>query len=110
MNSVTIEIHGQQVPSFKNRKHSGVNGHVFTEPKVKDRMQRLEDSILSALYSWSQTTASATPLECLKQLRTFLYELYDDSLREIPMGSWAVERVPKGQEGVRIIITEICQS
>jgi len=76
----------------------------YTRKDIKKRMQLLEDVILSKLYSLCPTTESETHSECLKQLRTALSGLSDDSIREIPVGSWSVDRVPKGEEGVRITI------
>jgi len=95
------------IPSFKNHKHSGKSGFVYTDPKVKKRVKRLEENILCGLYSLCRTNESETHLECLKRLRTALFGLCDDSIREIPQGEWNVEYVEKGKEGVRIEITTI---
>ena len=84
-------------------------GHMrtLTHPAIKFRMECIEDDILFALYSLSQTGENETHLECLKQLRTALSELSDDSIKEVPEGSWETVYVPKGQEGVRIEITPL---
>lgn len=70
-------------------------------------MQRLENAILFELYSASQTGASGIVSECLKPLQTLLSGLCDDSIKEIPSGSWDVEYVPKGEEGLDILIEQI---
>ena len=100
-------------PSFKNKKiavRHRTNGKQMqiTEPKTKNRMRALEDAIVLALYSLSQTTGPGTPTECLKQLRTALSGLCDDSIKQIPSGSWDVRYVPVGEEGLEITIQEIC--
>lgn len=100
-------VRGLSVPSFKNHKHSNRNGHVYTDPKVKARMESLENAMLCELYSASQITGNETHSECWKRLRTALSGLCDDSVREIPEGSWTVEHVPPNEEGVEIIITEL---
>ncbi len=102
--SVTL---GQAVPSKKNHHFPLANGGLGIDKAIKLRMNDLENGILSALCSESQMTASETPLECLRRLQTLLSGLLDDSIREIPTGSWGVEYVPKGQEGVIIEITPL---
>lgn len=76
----------------------------LTEPETKQRMNNLENGIVSALYSLCQTGDGETDSECRKQLRMFLSELSDDSLNQIPSSTFEVEFVEKGQEGVRIEI------
>lgn len=110
--SVTLVLHVPMPPSHKNRKRPVIHSktgklHEIIEPSVKDRMQHLEDAILSALYSASQIVGKETHSECWKRLRTVLSGLSDDSIREIPCGSWDVEYVSKGSEGISIHITEL---
>lgn len=75
--------------------------------QTKERMDRLEKAMLFALYSLCPTGASGTPSECWKPLQTLLSGLCDDSIREIPAGSWTVEYVPKGEEGINVEIEQI---
>lgn len=113
LNSVELVIKGvNHVPSFKNCKRSVINRKTgklgtMTEPKVKKRMNALEDAITSALFSWYRTEGNETRSECSKQLRILLCGLSDDSIREIPCGSWSTEYVKPGEEGLRITITRI---
>lgn len=105
MNPVKLTVMNQgHCPSFKNHKHSGANGFVYCDPRVKKRVQSIENAMLSELYSESQIVGSETHSECWKRLRTVLSGLSDDSIREIPEGSWAVEFVPPGDEGLEITI------
>lgn len=104
---VSIRAKGFHIPSFKNHKHSNRHGFVYTDRRVKKLMQDLESSILSGLYSTSQTTANETDSGCWKQLRTALSGLCDDSVREIPECSFSTKECDKGQEGVTIEIYEI---
>lgn len=96
------------IPSFKNNKSifKKQDGTPFiaTNPDLKKRMERLENAIVFALYSSSPTGGGATDGEWLKQLRTLLSGLSDDSLKEMPHGEYDYEIVPKGEEGVRIEI------
>lgn len=108
--AIVLVINCPPVPSFKNRKRAIFRKNqlgLITEPSVKERMLALENGILSALYSDSQIIGNETHLECWKRLRTVLLELYDDSVREIPNGSWETLQVTKSLEGVTIEITEI---
>lgn len=98
---------GEPVPSKKNRHFPGSDGKIKIDQGIKQRMKRLENAIVLALYSRCQTTESAMDSECRKQLRTLSLNLCDDSVREIPQHYWCVEYVPKGQEGVTIQIQEL---
>lgn len=102
-----IAVKGFHLPSFKNHKHSGRNGHVYTDTRVKSLMERLENAMLCGLYSESQIKGNETPSECWKRLRTALSGLCDDSVREIPECSFATEFVEYGEEGVQIEIFEL---
>jgi hypothetical protein len=92
------------IPSKKNAHYPLTNGGLGIDKSVRERMKYLEYAIESALYSLCQTTESGMRSECLKQLRTRLSGLLDDSIREIPSGAWATVKVPKGEEGLDIII------
>lgn len=112
MATIVIELVEITVPSFKNNKRAVIQkGKKFakpiTDPKTKERMLHLENAMLSALYSDSQIIGNETHSECWKRLRTVLSGLSDDSVREIPSGSWDSFVVGKGFEGVKIEIMEI---
>ncbi len=107
-----VAMPDEHVPSFKNRKRAIKDKNTkklrtLTEPAVKERMTRIEEGILSALYSMYQTIDAVTDSECRKRLRTVLFELSDDSLKEIPEFMFGLKRVSKGNEGVEIIITKL---
>jgi hypothetical protein len=56
-------IHKGHIPSFKNAKHSGKTGFVYTDPKVKARMKAMTRDFseqLSQLPSTSPTSESET--------------------------------------------------
>lgn len=63
--------------------------------------------MLLSLYSLCQTGDGETDGECLRQLRTALSGLSDDSLKEMPRGGYAYKMVSKGSEGVDVTITPI---
>lgn len=112
LQSVVLNVTtGQNLCSFKNHKRVTKRGGLITDPKIKRRMQSLEDSIVSSLYSASATTIGATGLDSASQSRTALCELLsgltDDSLKQIPEFSFGVEYVPEGSEGVQITITRL---
>lgn len=95
------------IPSKKNHHYPGKSGRVLIDKEIKERMLRLENGIVFALCSLSQTTVSAMDSECRKRLLTLSFWLSDDSIREIPEFSFGVEYVKKGDEGVIIEIQEI---
>lgn len=113
ISKVILEIKlSQNVPSFKNRKRSikdRTTGKMrpLTEPKIKARMEEMENGIVFALYSAARTIGLGTDSECLKQFRTWLCGLSDDSLKIIPECSWGVEYVPEGQQGFTIEIEKL---
>lgn len=105
-------ITGDHVPSFKNTKRSILDRNTgkqrtLTPGKIKKRMMKLENGIVSALYSSCQTGDGVMGLAFRKQLQTVLCGLSDDSLKEIPEFSFGVRYVDKGNEGVEITIEEI---
>lgn len=103
-----IVILGRHIMSKKNKHYPSAGGHrILMDKKTKVHMENLENAILFELYSSSRTTESETHSECLKQLRTVLSGLSDDSIREVPSGSWGVEYATKGNEGVAITITPL---
>lgn len=115
MNStkIVLTIKGVGViPAFKNRKRAIQDRNTgkmrtLTEPSIKKRMDRIENAILFALYSLCATADAETQQECLKQLRIALSGLSDDSIRELPQGSWGTEYVKKGEEGAMITIEQL---
>lgn len=105
-------ITGDHVPSFKNTKRSILDSRTgqqrtLTPGNIKKRMRQLESRILFALDSLCLTPSGETDLECQKQLRTYLYELCDDSLTEIPDFAFSVRYVEPGLEGVEITIEKL---
>ena len=103
-----VVVTGDNVPSKKNRHYASPDGHIRMDTKIKKRMKLLEGRILSALLSLCLAQKNvAMDLACLKQLRTRLSSLSDDSLREISEHSWNVRYVEPGFEGVEIEITPI---
>lgn len=111
-NTITLRLFCPLPPAFKNQKRSIMDRNTgkqrtLTPGKIKKRMDVLESAILSRLYSTAQTIEGETHSECLRRLRTVLSGLSDDSLQEIPNGSWRTEDVAKGAEGITIIIEEL---
>lgn len=105
---VKLEIKlGENLCSFKNHKRVTANGGLMTDRKVKARMDRLEDAIASSLHFGCPTGDAATDLALRRRRQTLLSGLCDDSLNQIPEFAFAVEYVPKGEEGVVIEIEEI---
>lgn len=110
---ITLKIQGiGPVPSFKNTKSLFKNkktGKLFvaTNPVKKRWMQSAEELIGLQLLFYYQTIGAETRQECLKRLQTFLSDLVDDSVRELPEGGWKVEYVEPGKEGCEILIERI---
>ena len=108
--SVSLRVSVPNIPSFKNRKRAiptkSGKFRTLTEPKVKQRMEQLENAIVSALYSACQTASGGTDSECLKRARIALSGLSDDSWREIPESSFLVTHDP-ANPGLEIIIEKL---
>lgn len=101
-----------EIPSFKNTKRAIRDRktgklRTLTPGPIKQRMQAIEDAILSELCSASRTIVSGTLLACWKPLPIALSGLCDDSTREIPQGSWDTVQVEPGEEGADIFIFEL---
>lgn len=111
-NAIKIVVLSGIPPAFKNAKRAILDSNTgkmrtLTPSAIKKRMDSLENGILSALYSCVQTSGAGMDSAWLKQLRTRLSDLCDDSLAEIPEFSFGVRDVAKGQEGVEIYIEEL---
>lgn len=109
---ITLRLFIPLPPSFKNSKRSILDRNTgrqrtLTPGKVKRRMDQLEDAIVSALFSWSQTKEGVMRLACWKQSPTALFGPSDDSIKEIPCGEWDVRYVEKSQEGLEITFTSL---
>jgi hypothetical protein len=110
--SCTLRLFCPLPPAFKNYKRSGkhrkTGKHMtFTRDDIKERMEQLENAILLELYSTGKTFGEGMEAECMRRLRMLLSALSDDSLNEIPEGSFGSELVEPGQEGITIIIEEL---
>lgn len=104
-NRVVLEVvTGENLCSFKNRKRVTKRGGLITDPDVKRRQDRLEAHILLSFYFASPTGEHETDLDSLRALRTLLSGLCDDSLKQIPEFSFAVEYVKPEDAGVQITI------
>ena len=107
---LTVRL-GCHVPSKKNHHYPSADGkRILIDKNIKQRMVELENAIACELFSLSAMLANGTPSECWRQLLMLLSGLSDDSIAQVPSGSWDVRYVPKGEEGVEIHITEITES
>lgn len=110
--SIHISIRGIGRPvSFKNRKRiwkDPRSGRPFlgTEPRIKQWMKAAKDVIESELSSMCRTRHGSTTPECLRRFAMSSLPL-DDNWQVLEIGSVHTELVPKGQEGVMIVIERI---
>ena len=107
-----VVLTGDNVPSFKNSKRSILDKNTglqrtLTPKKMKERMDWLEQRIVSALLSSSRTGEGETGLAWRRRLLTVSLGLCDDSLKVVPEFSFGVRYVERGQEGVEITIEQI---
>lgn len=110
---IKINFH---VPSFKNAKHwitKTPQGKpldrpfLITSPEFQKWMEKAAISLESQLLSWCQTTYGET-LPARSRLLLILSLLpADDSVRELPAGSWEVKHVPPGEEGAIITLEKL---
>lgn len=105
--SVKIHLKGYHIPSFKNRKRFG-SGRVFTEKKIKDRMDRIIRDIRSQLNSDSRMTAEGILTVASTQSWIALFDLpRDDAWQWIPEIHITGVKVAKGEEGCVITLERI---
>jgi hypothetical protein len=104
------------IPSFKNAKHwitKLPNGKplkrpfLITSPEFQVWMGKAVQSLESQLLSLCQTGSDGTQL-----VRSRLFAMLsrlpaDDSVNDLPEGSWKVKRVPPGEEGAIITIERL---
>lgn len=104
------------IPSFKNSKRwitKLPNGKplkrplLITSPEFQQWKEKAAQSLESQLLSTCQTGSDAT-----QQVRSRLFAILsllpvDDSVTDLPEGSWKVEKVPAGEEGCKIVIERL---
>lgn len=102
--AVKLVIKGSHIPSFKNRKRVAKGGGIFTEKKVKDRMDAIIQSFVSQLLCETATIERAMPMDS-SRLSSMLSSLpADDSKKWIPEIHIYSEQVEAGNEGAEIVI------
>ena len=104
------------IPSFKNAKRwitKLPNGKplkrpfLITSPEFQEWMEKAVQSLESQLLSMCRTGSEGTPPEPSKLFAMLSRLPADDSVNDLPEGSWKVERVPPGEEGARIEIQRL---
>jgi hypothetical protein len=104
------------IPSFKNMKRwttSLPNGRplkrpfLITEPRCQDWKERAVDSLESQLLSKCLITGEGIQ-QALSRLSAILSQLpADDSVSDLPCGSWSVQLVTAGEEGATITLERL---
>lgn len=105
-------ITGDHVPSFKNTKRSILDSktgkqRTLTPGNIKKRMDHITNGLVSALIFAYQTTEGVTSTGCSRQSWIASKLPGDDSIQWIPEIHIKAVKVPKGEEGFEITITEI---
>lgn len=104
------------IPSFKNSKQLITRTPrgklldrplLITSPEYREWMAKAVASLESQLLSMCRTGAEETPPEHLKLFAMLSRLPADDSVNDLPEGSWKVERVTPGEEGAKIEIERI---
>lgn len=109
--ALILEVSGVgSVPSFKNTKKIVRNRRtgvplIITDPKKKAWMDLAINQFESQLRIAYPIRDGETVGEWRKRLQTALWQLLDDSHREMLPGDQNVEYVEKGGEGATIRIT-----
>lgn len=104
-----LRIRGQgHVVGFKNNKLIlWSQKRIITAPKYQKWMQQAVASFVFQLLSGSAIVAGEIPPACSKLSWISSLLPVDDSVKDLPVGSWTVLRVPKGEEGADILIEEL---
>lgn len=101
-----IELKGVIVPSFKNAKHSGKSGFVYTDPKIKARKNQIERLIVSALFSAFPTNVST--IQMVASVRSLIASLpRDDDWKILRRQSIDSDPCKPGEEGFTITIEKL---
>lgn len=104
------------IPSFKNAKvwiMKLPNGKslrrplLITSPEFQDWKTKAVLSLESQLLSLSVTECGATQPAPSRLLWILSLLPADDSVNDLPEGSWTVKRVNPGEEGARIVIERL---
>lgn len=104
------------IPSFKNSKRWVTklpNGKplkrplLITSPEYQEWMEKAAASLESQLLSMCQTDTGETQLVRSKLFAMLSLLPADDSVNDLPEGSWKVERVAPGSEGATIVIERL---
>lgn len=107
-----LQFEGDHIPSFKNAKRAILDRNTgmmrtLTEGSVKKRMERIIQSFVSQLFSDKAILAPEIPQGSLKQSLTLSLLPEDDSNKWLAELNVKTERVPKGEEGVAVLIEQI---
>jgi len=101
------------IPSFKNSKRwvtKDPKGRplkrplLITSPAFQAWMEKAAASIESQLLSLCQTQSGVIPQERSKLFAMLSLLPADDSVNDLPEGSWKVVKVAPGEEGAEILI------
>lgn len=104
------------IPSFKNAKQwitKLPNGKplkrpfLITSPEFQRWMEKAVLSLESQLLSKYLTGSDGTPQARLKLFAMLSLLPADDSVTDLPEGSWKVVHVPPGEEGAEILIERL---
>lgn len=109
------------VPSFKNSKMLITKvpqgkgrpmrllekPFLITKPEFQQWMEKAIQSLISQLLSMSRTVQGETQSERSKLFAMLSCMPADDSVNDLPVGSWKVMRCQPGEEGARIEIRRI---
>jgi hypothetical protein len=104
--TVRIDVFGLVVPSFKNAKHSGKSGFVYTDPKIKKRKDQIERLIVSALFSALPINVST--IQMVASVRSLIASLpRDDDWKILRRQSIDSDPCKPGDEGFTITIERL---
>jgi hypothetical protein len=104
------------IPSFKNSKRWVTklpNGKplkrplLITSPEYQEWMAQAVQSLEFQLLSTSPTDSGGTQPERSRLFAMLSLLPVDDSVNDLPEGSWKVVKVPPGEEGCQIVIERL---
>ena len=109
MQPLKLVVKGFAIPSFKNSKML-TQGRIITKPEYQEIMERITQSFVSQLRSYSATIGDATAMDASQLCLTALLEHskeFDDSRQWLPEENVKAIVCDKGNEGAIIEITVI---
>jgi hypothetical protein len=101
---IRLQVRGVgHIPGKKNRVFARADGGVMTDRQIRERLNRITNLLFTSLLRLATSGGTTLTMQSLRCLIASLPR--DDNWKDIPVTSKRTIAVPKGEEGVDIVIT-----